>query len=81
MDRIALQTNDSKVVVNFLKKNIFTDFGTLRAINSDEGTHFCNKYFATLLVKYGVTHKIAIAYHPQTNGQAEVSNREIKKIL
>jgi len=24
---------------------------------------------------------VATAYHPQTNGQAEVSNREIKKIL
>ena len=26
-------------------------------------------------------HKIALAYHPQTNGQAEISNREIKNIL
>lgn len=31
--------------------------------------------------KYGVIHKVATAYHPQTNGQAEVSNREIKRIL
>ncbi|XP_073136930.1 uncharacterized protein [Henckelia pumila] len=30
--------------------------------------------------KYGVRHK-ACAYHPQTNGQAEFSNREIKQIL
>ncbi|MCI29171.1 protein NYNRIN-like, partial [Trifolium medium] len=30
---------------------------------------------------YGVRHKVASPYHPQTNGQAEVSNREIKKIL
>ncbi|MCI38903.1 protein NYNRIN-like, partial [Trifolium medium] len=29
----------------------------------------------------GVKHKVASPYHPQTNGQAEVSNREIKKIL
>ena len=28
-----------------------------------------------------VTHKAATAYHPQTNGLAEVSNREIKSIL
>jgi hypothetical protein len=31
--------------------------------------------------KYGVTHKVSTPYHPQTNGQAEVSNREIKGIL
>ncbi|RDY11412.1 hypothetical protein CR513_03926, partial [Mucuna pruriens] len=31
--------------------------------------------------KYGVMHRVATAYHPQTNGEAEVFNREIKKIL
>ncbi|XP_060177712.1 uncharacterized protein LOC132607635 [Lycium barbarum] len=33
------------------------------------------------LFDYGVKHKIATAYHPQTSGQVEVSNREIKRIL
>ena len=28
-----------------------------------------------------MTHKVSIAYHPQTNGQVEVSNQEIKSIL
>ena len=28
-----------------------------------------------------MTHKIATLYHPQTSGQVEVSNREIKWIL
>ncbi len=31
--------------------------------------------------KHGITHKVATAYHPQTSGQVEVSNREIKHIL
>ena len=69
------------MVLNFLQKHIFTRFGTPRAIISDEGTHFCNKLFDALLLKYGVKHRIALAYHPQCNGQAEISNREIKKIL
>ena len=34
-----------------------------------------------LLLKYGVRHKIALAYHPHTNGQAKVSNKKIKTIL
>ncbi|GJT43471.1 reverse transcriptase domain-containing protein [Tanacetum coccineum] len=33
------------------------------------------------LQKYGVTHKLSTAYHPQTNGQTEVTNRAIKHIL
>jgi len=35
----------------------------------------------TLLRKYNVTHRTSTAYHPQTNGQAKISNREIKSIL
>ena len=37
--------------------------------------------FAKLLSKYGVRHVIGLAYHPQSNGQVEISNREIKNIL
>nr|XP_017221472.1 PREDICTED: uncharacterized protein LOC108198219 [Daucus carota subsp. sativus] len=74
-------TNDAKVVVKFLDKHIFTRFGTPRAIISDEGTHFVNKLLFNTLAKYNVRHKVATAYHPQTNGQAELSNREIKGIL
>ncbi|XP_073153733.1 uncharacterized protein [Henckelia pumila] len=56
-------------------------FGIPRALISDRGTHFCNRTVASLLKKYHVTHKLSTAYHPQSNGQAEVSNREIKSIL
>nr|GFD38836.1 reverse transcriptase domain-containing protein [Tanacetum cinerariifolium] len=31
--------------------------------------------------KYGVTHRLATIYHPQTSGQVEVSNRGLKLIL
>ena len=81
VEAIASPTNDSRVVTKFLKRNIFTRFGVPRAIFSDEGSHFYNKQMEQLLKKYGVTHKIATPYHPQTSGQAEISNREIKSIL
>nr|GEZ29466.1 reverse transcriptase domain-containing protein [Tanacetum cinerariifolium] len=56
-------------------------FGTPRTIISDRGTYFCNDQFAKVMLKYGVTHRLAIAYHPQTSGQVEVSNRGLKRIL
>ncbi|RVW59112.1 Retrovirus-related Pol polyprotein from transposon 17.6 [Vitis vinifera] len=68
------------VVLKFLKENIFSRFGVPKAIISDGGTHFCNKPFETLLAKYGVKHKVATPYHPQTSGQVELANREIKHI-
>ncbi|GJZ88153.1 reverse transcriptase domain-containing protein [Tanacetum coccineum] len=33
------------------------------------------------MLKYGVTHRLSTAYHPQTSGQVEVSNRGLKRIL
>ncbi|RVW66810.1 Retrovirus-related Pol polyprotein from transposon 297 [Vitis vinifera] len=51
------------------------------SIISDGGAHFCNKPFEALLSKYGVKHKVATPYHPQTSGQVELANREIKNIL
>ncbi|GKA01951.1 DNA-directed DNA polymerase [Tanacetum coccineum] len=76
----ALPTNDARVVVKFLK-SLFARFRTPRAIISDRGTHFCNDQFAKVMSKYGVTHRLATAYHPQTSGQVEVSNRGLKRIL
>lgn len=78
---VALPTNNSKVVVKFIWKHIFTRFGTPRAIVSDGGMHFINNSIHNLLAKYGVRHKMVTTYHPQTSGQVEVSNIKIKKIL
>ncbi|GJZ40408.1 reverse transcriptase domain-containing protein [Tanacetum coccineum] len=76
----ALPTSDARVVVKFLK-SLFARFGTLRAIISDRGTHFCNDQFTKVMSKYGVTHRLVTAYHPQMSGQVEVSNCGLKRIL
>ncbi|XP_070039639.1 uncharacterized protein [Nicotiana tomentosiformis] len=81
VEAIPTRTNDAWVVCEFLRKNIFTCFGTPQVIINDTGSHFVNKQFATLLSKYGVTHKIGTPYHAQTNGKVEVANRELKRIL
>ncbi|GJX09540.1 reverse transcriptase domain-containing protein [Tanacetum coccineum] len=76
----ALPTNDARVVCKFLK-SLFARFGAPCAIISDRGTHFCNDQFTKVMLKYGVTHRLSTAYHPQTSGQVEVSNRGLKRIL
>nr|GEU35364.1 reverse transcriptase domain-containing protein [Tanacetum cinerariifolium] len=76
----ALPTNDARVVCKFLK-SLFARFGASRAIISDRGTHFCNDQFEKVMRKYGVTHRLSTAYHPQTSGQVEVTNRGLKRIL
>nr|XP_009782838.1 PREDICTED: uncharacterized protein LOC104231524 [Nicotiana sylvestris] len=81
VETITLTTNDAKVVAAFVKKNIFSRFGTPRALISDEVAHFCNRFLNNLLAKYGIRHRVSTKYHPQTSGQVEVSNREIKQIL
>ena len=81
VEAIPCQNNDHKTVIRFLKENILSLFGTPQVIISDGGSHFCNHPFKALMKKYGVNHKVSTPYHPQTSGQAEISNREIKHIL
>jgi transposase InsO family protein len=60
---------------------IFPRFGTPRMVISDGGSHFINKTFRAFLRELGAKHNIATPYHPQTSGQAETLNKQIKKIL
>ncbi|GJY77500.1 reverse transcriptase domain-containing protein, partial [Tanacetum coccineum] len=76
----SLPINDARVVVTFLK-GLFARFRVPKALISDMGTHFCNSQMEKALLKYRVTHKTSTTYHPQTNGQTEVTNRAIKCIL
>ena len=69
VEAIALANNEGNSVTGFIKKNIFSCFGTPRATISDGGSHFCNRLFKGLLEKYGVRHNMATTYHPQTSGQ------------
>ena len=81
VEAVACSRNDANTVVTFLQRNILSRFGTPRTIISDGGSHFANRIFAKLMSRYGIKHVMSLAYHPQTNGQAEISNREIKRIL
>uniref|UniRef100_A0A2N9ICQ5 Integrase catalytic domain-containing protein n=1 Tax=Fagus sylvatica TaxID=28930 RepID=A0A2N9ICQ5_FAGSY len=81
VEAIACKVNDHKVVLKFLREHIFSRFGMPKAVISDNGKHFCNRPFEVLVKKYGVVHRLSTSYHPQTCGQVELANREIKQIL
>ena len=45
------------------------------------GSHFIDRTFRKCLSELGVDHRVATPYRPQTSGQAETSNKQIKNIL
>jgi transposase InsO family protein len=67
--------------ITMSKNVIFLRFSTPRILISDGGTHFTRKNFKKCLSKLGIEHRVSTAYHPQSNGQAETSNRQLKSIL
>ena len=73
--------NDAITMIGFIQRNLLRIFGAPKTIISDKGSHFGNKVFAKLMSRYVIKHLMGLAYHPQSNGQAEISIREIKKIL
>jgi transposase InsO family protein len=57
---------------------IFPRFGVPRMVISDGGTHFIDKGFRS---EHGIRHNVATPYHPQTSGQVETFNKQVKNIL
>lgn len=81
VEAIASPTCKGSVVLSFLQNTIFPRFGVPRAIISDQMAHFLNRTIVALFTKYHIHYPIATPYHPQTSGQVEVSNCELKRIL
>jgi hypothetical protein len=60
---------------------IFLRYRIPRIAIIDGGSHFIDQPFWKALTEVGVDRRIATPYHPQTSGQAETSNNQIKNIL
>ena len=81
VESIYFPRNNANTIMRFILRNILSRFGAPRAIIIDEGSYFANQLFAKLMRRYGIKHVIGLAYHPQSNGQTEISDREIMNIL
>ena len=73
VEAAACPKNDANTILGFLQRNILSRFGTPKTIISDGGIPFSNKVFEKLMSRYGIKLIKSLAYHPQENGQAEIS--------
>ena len=68
-------------VAKFLYESILTRYGVPRELQSDQGPQFTSNLIATLMEEYKIWHSKSSPYHPQANGQVEVTNQELENIL
>ena len=66
---------------NFVWKNIVCRFGVPRVLVSDNGRQFDNALFKDFYEHFGIQNHYSSPAHPQANGQAEVANRSLLKII
>ncbi|UYV77777.1 K02A2.6-like [Cordylochernes scorpioides] len=66
--------------INFMR-NCIARYGFPQVVVSDNGPPFFSSDFGDFLSKNGISHVTSPPYHPQSNRQAEVSVREVKKLL
>jgi len=81
VEAIPCKKADSRYSKRMFEEIIFPRFGTPGMVISDGGTHFTDKKFHLYLQTHGIQHNVATPYPPQTSGQAETSNKQIKNIL
>ena len=81
VEAMPCRAADAKHARKMFHEVIFPRFGTPKMVISDGGSHFIDKTFRNFLKELGARHNIATLYHPQTSGQAETSNKQIKNIL
>ena len=76
----ALKTKEMEEVARRLWE-VFTDFGTPKVLQSDNGTEFVNKVLNALTIIHGIEPRLSAAYNPRTNGLVERTNKEVSLTL
>jgi len=76
-----LATITSNKIQKFFQKFILSRFGIPRSLVTDNGIQFIDKIFKAIMDNLRIKHHFTSVEHPQTNGLAKVTNREILKGL
>ena len=76
-----LTTITEKSIRTFVWKNIICRYGIPRVLVSDNGKQFDNSAFKSFCSELGIRNHYSSPAHPQANGQVEVTNRTLLKII
>jgi hypothetical protein len=68
-------------IVRFIFDDIITQFGFLKILLSDQGTHFINSTIESLTQEFEVHHEKSTPYHPQENGTVQDLNKILETTL
>ena len=77
----ALATITEKNIRSFVWRCIICRFGIPRVLVSDNGKQFDNDAFQDFCSQLGIMNHYSSPAHPQANGQVEVTNRSLLKII
>ena len=77
MEAKLLATITETQVRKFVKKNIIIGFRVLLVLFTDNGCQFNNIRSRDFCNKFRIEHQFTSVGHPQTNGEAKVTNRTI----
>ena len=73
--------DDASHVANLFCREILRLHGVPKTIVSDRDVKFLSYFWKTLCAKLGIKLLFSMAYHPQTDGQTEVTNRTLSALL
>jgi hypothetical protein len=59
----------------------FHPLGVPREIVTDQGTQFTSRLIRSITKQFKIKHRMSTPYHPQENGQVEVTNKVLEAIL
>ena len=76
----ALKSKEAEVVARKLWE-VFTDYGTPKILQSDNGLEFVNQVVNAMTTLYGIEPRLSAAYNPRTNGLVERRNKDISLAL
>ena len=77
----AMKHAHDEKVVEFLYEEVFTCYGVSKELVTNQGAQFTSNLILALMKQYNIRHRKSSPYHPQANGQVEVTNRELENIL